>query len=359
MADRQPSTTTHTDPLGQSEERFRRAFEDSGVGMLMVELDGSFRWANNAFCKFLGYSKNEILAKSIADITHPADIKAGLDGLEKMIAGKIFNFNVEKRYLHKDGSTIWAHLNSSIVFGEDEKPSYMISHLQDISQRKAMEAELQNSREEMERQIVERTAKLCESEARLNQVQSIAHLGSWTWNLVTGEIYWSAEHFKIFGMDPDGPAPTIDDFKNSLHPDGRQFVIRALDDAKKGIRDDDIEYRIVRPDGEIRYIYAQALLSRNAEGEPESLLGTTLDITHRKLTENLLRENEARLNEAQSLANLGSWTRIIATGEEEWSNELYNIFGLDPDGPPPTYDVFLNAVHPDDMQDATALLACF
>ncbi|MDP6840776.1 MAG: PAS domain S-box protein [Rhodospirillales bacterium] len=141
-------------------ERFVRAFEDIGIGMLMLELDGAFRWANCAFCDLLGYTKQEILSKSFADITHPDDLDIGFDRLEKLVQGEIPSFEIEKRYIHKDGDVIWVELNSSIVLDAEGKPDHTICQIQDIRDRKKAERALIDVKNSLERQIESRTREL-------------------------------------------------------------------------------------------------------------------------------------------------------------------------------------------------------
>src|SRR6185295_15305704 len=103
--------------------------------------------------------------------------------------------------------------------------------------------------------------KRAEEEQRRQQrhlidAQALAHLGSWRWDIGTGDVEWSDELFRIFGYDPGAITVTYDRFLASLHPDDRASVVAALNDAQLGIRPYDMEYRIVRPNGEVRLIYA-------------------------------------------------------------------------------------------------------
>ena len=141
-------------------ERFYRAFEDIGVGMLMLELDGSFRWVNSAFCDLLGYTKDEILAKSSAEFTHEYDRQIGVDALARLNAGDGSSFETEKRYIHKDGRPIWVALHSSAVLDRDGNPEHTICQVQEIRDRKNAEQALVDANNNLESLIESRTREL-------------------------------------------------------------------------------------------------------------------------------------------------------------------------------------------------------
>jgi PAS domain S-box-containing protein len=141
-------------------ERFCRAFEDIGVGMAMLELDGSYRWVNRAYSDLLGYTNAEILAKSSAEITHEDDLHFGAGRLAKLNAGDGSSFETEKRYIHKDGHPIWVALHSSTVLDRDGNPDHSICQIQDIRDRKNAEQALHDANNNLERLIESRTREL-------------------------------------------------------------------------------------------------------------------------------------------------------------------------------------------------------
>jgi len=128
-----------------------------------------------------------------------------------------------------------------------------------------------------------------ESEARLREAQSIAHVGSWEWDMVTGEEKWSDELNRIVGFDPPLPDPSFKDFLGVLHPDDRQ---RALDAAKAALDHDapyQMEYRVVRPDGTLGHIESRGIVQRDSAGRAVRMTGTVFDRTDQKLAEEQLR----------------------------------------------------------------------
>lgn len=129
------------DALRESEERFRSAFEDAAIGMVLVAPNGRLLRVNRSFRDMLGYSERELLATDFQSITHPDDLEADLNFVRQMLAGEIRTYQMEKRYITKHRKTVWALLSVSLVRDEQGKPMYFVSQVQDITRRKEIEAE--------------------------------------------------------------------------------------------------------------------------------------------------------------------------------------------------------------------------
>ncbi|MCF7907696.1 MAG: PAS domain S-box protein [Candidatus Omnitrophica bacterium] len=125
--------------LNESESRFKTMFEVSGIGIALVEPNGTFLKVNKSLCSILGYSKKELLSSNFQEITHPEDIGIEIDYVEKMLKGSLPYYCIEKRYVRKDGEVIWILLTASLVCGVDGRPLYFVFQVQDIDeQRKAL-----------------------------------------------------------------------------------------------------------------------------------------------------------------------------------------------------------------------------
>jgi|GEM_PF-768939 len=131
----------------ESEAKFRSLFDQSPVGMVIVGFDKRFVKANFAFCKFLGYQKNEIIGNSIANITHPDDVDIGMMELKQLLKDELESFQVQKRYLRKDGKIMWGETTVRLVRDETGKPLYFLPVIQDITERKAAEERLRMKEE--------------------------------------------------------------------------------------------------------------------------------------------------------------------------------------------------------------------
>jgi len=138
----------------ESDELFRRAFDDTNVAMVLTDLNHRFVRANGAFARMFGYSLEEILQRSMPDISHPDSLEESFERRKSLLAGESRYFEMEKRYLHKDGHVLWGSTNVSLVRDANGKPSLYVGQVQDISERKTAEESLRQS-ETRYRSVVE------------------------------------------------------------------------------------------------------------------------------------------------------------------------------------------------------------
>lgn len=128
--------------LQRSDEQFRAAFEYASIGMALVGIDGQWLRVNKALTRILGYTEDELLTRSFQDITHPDDLEADLEHSAQLLRGEIASYDMEKRYIHKDGRIVWALLSVSLVRHDFGQPLNFISQIQDITDRKQLEEKL-------------------------------------------------------------------------------------------------------------------------------------------------------------------------------------------------------------------------
>ncbi|MDQ1254048.1 MAG: domain S-box protein [Euryarchaeota archaeon] len=171
----------------------------------------------------------------------------------------------------------------------------------DITGIKKAETKLKETLDSLDKLVKERTAELeeayktlLENEKRLNEAQKIAHLGNWDWDLVTDELYWSDEVYRIFGSNPQEFGATYDAFLNCVHTDDRGYVDNVIKEALLDGEPYEIDYSIVLAEEGERIVHAQGKVVFDEKRTPVQVRGTVQDVTEHKRTEKALQENESR-----------------------------------------------------------------
>ncbi|HZE68291.1 MAG TPA: PAS domain-containing protein, partial [Pyrinomonadaceae bacterium] len=192
-----------------------------------------------------------------------------------------------------------------------------------------------------------------QAELYLAEGQRLARTGSWAFN-AAGFDYWSPELFRIYGLDPSGKAPTVEEYMELVHPDDREFVAESIQKMFAEHRGFDFTKRIVRPDGEIRRVRCVGSPATHA-GAVQEFFGTGIDVTEHELLTQELGRREAYLAEAQRLSHTGSFGWKPDTGEIIWSAETYRIFEYDR-AVTPTIDLLVQRIHPEDRADFQSVI---
>jgi PAS domain S-box-containing protein len=200
------------------------------------------------------------------------------------------------------------------------------------AQRKATET-LQRSRDDLQAAIEDQKrieGELLHSEMYLTEAQRLSRTGSFGWSVSSQETFWSDETFRIFQCDRP-TKPTREFIHERVHPEDRAAVRNTIDRAIRDGKDFDHEYRLLMPDGSVKYVHARARAVRDASGSIE-FVGAVTDVTAAKETERKLRRSEAYLAEAQRLSHTGSWAWDARRREFVFrSPEAHRMLGLDPD----------------------------
>lgn len=265
--------------LRESEERFRATFEQAAVGVAHVAADGRWLRVNRKLCGIVGYSEEELLARTFQDITHPDDRDADRDFVRRVLAGDMDTYALEKRYVRKDGSTIWVELTVSLVREASQAPKYFIAVVEDITRRKEAEAAVRISEERFRRMAESTSAAIfIVQDGRLRFVNPQAER-------LTG---YSREQLRQM----DGWALVHPRFRPALQA---RAAARLQGDAVPGA----IEVTILRSDGGERWVEMTATLI-DFDGAP-AILGTAYDVTERKAAENELHRAHDELE--QRVAN--------------------------------------------------------
>ncbi|MEO7932603.1 MAG: PAS domain S-box protein [Chthoniobacterales bacterium] len=266
--------------LRESEERFSGAFEHAPIGIALVAPDGHWLKVNRAVCKMLGYTEEELLARTFQEITHPEDLDADLSLVREVLEGKRLFYQLNKRYIHKDGHSVPASLSVSLVRDTRNEPLYFVSHLLDISARVQTENELLR--------IQQRLALATQS----------AHIGVWDWDVAGDKMIWDAQMYALYGIRERDFSGAVDAWQKGLHPQDRERAVADITDALKGRRQFHSEFRVVWPSGAVRDIEAHGIVQRSSDGQPQRMIGVNWDVTDRKKSERQMAEQAALLDMA-------------------------------------------------------------
>jgi PAS domain S-box-containing protein len=258
--------------LREGEERYRAVVEQAAEGILLVDV-GTKRIleANAAYQNLLGYAPEEILRLTLYDVvSYPRE---SMDCYVERVREQRSYVSGERRHLRKDGSLVDVEVSANMIsYGGKEAMCVVV---RDITERKRAEEELRKS------------------ESSLSAAQRIAHLGNWDYDIARDEAYWSDELYRIFGFAPQAFVPTYKKFLDLVHPDDKGLLRREVRAALYGGHErgrSSVEYRVVRPDGEVRFVSTHYEVVHDASKRPVRLVGTIHDVTERKRAEEGLRE---------------------------------------------------------------------
>jgi PAS domain S-box-containing protein len=317
--------------LRESEERFRAIFDQAAVGINLTELDGSWLIVNQKFCDLMGYSQKEMLARTSKEISHPEELDAELERIRRLLAGEIQTFSMEKRYLHKQGFQVWVNLTVSLVRSPQGEPKYLISVVQDISDRKALEKELALRQARFDAfftsapvglEIIDdqlRFAHINETLARMDGCSVAEHLGKTVAEIVpemASDLEAMYQHIlmtgeSILNLEQTGETP-----------------------KEPGVQ---------------RHWISSCFPLLGEEGKPIAIGGVTVEITERKRTEEALKASEAQLRLALNAAQMGVWDWNLETGNVIHSEREEAIFGLAPGEFDGNYRTYFKSIHPQDQ----------
>ncbi|HEY9863748.1 MAG TPA: PAS domain-containing protein [Candidatus Obscuribacterales bacterium] len=269
--------------------RLQLALEAASIGTWDWNLQTNQLAFSKQWKAMLGYGVDEFenSLKSWETRVHPEDLRSACDLIDQHIQGKTPIYEIEYRLRCKDDNYKWILDRGQIIeWDKQGKPVRFIGIHYDITERKAHELALQ------------------EVAKQLQKAQQVAHLGNWSINVATSQLNWSEEVFRIFGLTPADGEPCFNDHLQQFHPDDRAFLKARITEALQSIPQN-FDIRILRPDGEVRYINTRAELEFQ-EGELVRMFGTVMDITERKQAE--ARQADL-LNRTQLLNDISSEIR--------------------------------------------------
>ncbi len=265
--------------VSQSEDRYRAIFEQTGVGVVYSNSKGRILDVNQKFSEVSGYAYGEALALSIRELTHHDDTGSSLQARAQLLAGNRSTYEKEIRFIRKDGTEIWTHTTTSLIRGTGGRPLHFLSLIQDINSHKQAEEE--------KREIA----------LRFRQVTENIREVFWLVDTLKNEmLYVSPAYEEIWGRNLRELYLSPSDWLDAVHAEDRDRVLLATQ-TKQFTGDYDEEYRIVRPDGEVRWIRDRAFPVYE-DSKVVRVAGVAEDITARIRAEEEIRRHVAQLKTA-------------------------------------------------------------
>ena len=252
--------TEAQEALKTSEERFRMLIEGvKDYAIFMLDADGRVMTWNNGAGRIKGYHTEEILGKHFSTFYQPEDIQADRpkQGLRRAVAEG--RFEEEGWRLRKDGSRFWANVVITALKDRSGRLQGFAKVTRDITERKQAEE------------------KLRRSEAYLAEGQRLSRTGSWAWDVSSGDLYWSQEFFRIFGLDPETAKMSYEMFLEIVHPEDRPALKQRFEQAVREKSDFANSFRIVCPDGSTKHIHSLSHPVLNESGDVIEYVGTVID----------------------------------------------------------------------------------
>ncbi|SDB44480.1 PAS domain S-box-containing protein [Desulfonatronum thiosulfatophilum] len=318
--------------LRLSEIQFRNAFEHSAIGIALVSPEGQWIKVNPRISALFGYTDDELMLKTFQDITHPEDLETDMEFVQRMLAGKIETYQMEKRYFHKNGSIVWGLLAVSLVWDDQGAPLHFISQIEDITERKRAEEALR------------------EQEIILKDILESTLSGYWDWNLLKNTEYLSPAFKRMFGYEDHELESSPEAWQKIIFPEDLPSVLEVFDRHVKSRGREPFynEVRYKHKDGSTAWVIcAGRVIEWTADGLPVRMVGCHIDITGKKLAEDALRNKTQLL---QNIINTSSDLISVTDmeGNYKFTGPSHSILGYDLDSL--VGKNFMEYVHPNDYQ---------
>ena len=292
--------------LKESEYRWGFALEGAGDGVWDWNIQTGEAFYSRRYKEMLGFAENEIgnSPDEWLKRIHPEDASGTITALQPYLDGNTGAAKVEFRMLCKDGSWKWILGRGMVVSRDsDGKPVRMIGTNTDITEHKSEEEQIKSLTQ------------------RLLLATSSAHLGVWDWNVKENIMVWDDRMFELYGITREAFPSNIDAWMNGLHPEDKEIAIAECQSALKGEKEFDTVFRVLHPDGTVKYLKANALVIRGTDGIAERMLGINADITENKLAEIKLGKQNSLLEALLNNLQIGVYLIEVPSGKPLLANE--------------------------------------
>ena len=323
----------------QSASKFKAVFDEAPISMTLLDESGTIIEVNKASCDMSGYSREELLAMSFMDVTHPDYLESSKELHGNLMRGEINSYRAERQLITKSGSPKWVDLNVAVVTDADGKPAYRIAHVQDIDVSKKQEL------------------KLLDQQDIYVQAEHSGKLGYWEWDEVEDRMIRCSEGYaSIFGLSREEYLHECRSYDSSLaaiHPDDRDMVRQMDRQAVSTGQALELEFRIITSDSDLKYVLERSNMVTDDNNRVIRSFGITQDITQRKLAEIELEKRQLMLERSESLGGVGHWEWDEVEEKLIYCSQQYaEILGLSVEetlARSSSEEADLTDVHPDDV----------
>jgi PAS domain S-box-containing protein len=322
--------------LRESEQRWRSLTEALPQLVWSATPDGACDYFSTQWTEYTGVAESELLGWRWMDVLHPDDRQSTRQIWTDSVAGRRA-YDVEYRVRRHDGTYGWFKTRGVPIRDSNGNIVKWFGSCTDITDRKRAEEalreseqELRKARNELEKKVAERTAELRRSEAYLAEAQRLTRTGSWAVTVANREIvHLSDQFYQIFGFDPERGMPSQQTIRQRIHPEDRPASFEIIDKAIREGKGYELDWRIVLPEGTIKFIHVVARPIFNTSDDLVEFVGTVMDVTERKRGEYLTRQ--VFESSPDSMAIIGTdyrLQRVNPVFERFWGKTAATVFGM-------------------------------
>ncbi len=330
--------------LRESEAKYRHLISNLHAGFVVHAPDTSILLCNVTACELLGLSMEQMQGKRAIDpawhfLQEDGTIMALADyPVNRVITTHLPLINYVLGIHHPNGRIVWVLVNAIPEFTATDELQQIVITFINISDRKQAEQQLKQLSE------------------RFNVAIQSAQIGIWDWNIPTNHLIWDDRMYQLYGIHPDDFLAAYEAWETGVHPDDLAATITALQQALSEDRIFDTEFRVLWPDGTVRFLKAYGLVQRDFQAQPVRMIGVNYDITDRKQAEEALRVSEERWELALRGNNDGIWDWNIKTNEVFFSTRWKEMLGYADHEIQNHLDEWSTRVHPDDLSGVIELI---
>lgn len=283
---------------------FRSLVRASSDGLWIFDETGTTTWANDRMAELLGRAPEEMVGFRVEDALDAPGREQFRAHLVEMTTAEAGWENRESKFVRPDGTEIWTLVSFSPIRDDAGRRTGWLHRITEYTDRKALVETLQDR------------------EQQLATAQSIAHIGSWSWDVTTDTVVWSDELYRIYNLDPESHDATYEGFLDRIHPDDRARVRAVVESTFTDADEFEFESRIIRRGGEVRWIRGLGRVERAPDGSPLLMGGTSQDITDLKRADELADEATRRLRLLQDMAMAANEASSLAEAVELMASRL-------------------------------------